>query len=510
MRTGDQYLKDLNDGRVVWVGDERISNVATHPKTCGYAQQIARFYDLHHRPDMQDVMTFVDDSGQRRSMMWFPHKDLETLQRRRHYMETVIRELGAGSVPRSPAANNYCLITYVDDPQPWSDQSLGTGGRDLTLGIKQFLDLVRDKDYNCALAFIDPQLDRSKPMSQDSPMLHVAETRDDGIVVRGVKSVVTGAPFADYFHLGVFYRPGLPGEQVIYGAVPVNTPGISMVCREPTGKESQCDDHPLASAGDELEAIVLFDDVFIPWERLFHLGNPEHAALYPQRVFDWVHYEALIRQMVRAELMVGLALLMTEHIGTYQIPPVQARLANLVQFHQTLRAHVLACEADGFLTPGGMYKPNVLLFDFGRAHYLENVSRMVNEVVDLAGRSALVFPTENQWNHPELHKWLEPLQRGAAGEPHDRLQISRAIRDLFLSDWGDRISVFEQFNGTPLLSLRMLTMKRAELSPSGQITELARQICGLGQRHDDAGEETNYSAQAEYARKQDALVKPRI
>lgn len=505
MRTGEQYLKDLNDGRVVWVGDERIDNVATHPRTRAHAQRIARFYDMHHRPDMRDVTTFVDDSGQRRSMMWFPHGDAESLQRKRHYLETVIREFGAGSAPRTPCANNYGLITYHDDPRPWSEQSVGTGGRDLTVGIRQFLELVRDNDYNCCLAFIDPQLDRSKESSQlDSPALHIIDTRDDGIVVRGVKAVSTGVPFADYIHLGVFFRPGLPSEQVIYGAVPVNAPGVTVVCRESTGREDQPADHPLASAGDELDASILFDDVFIPWDRVFHIGNPQHAALYPQRIFDWVHYEALVRQMIRAELMIGLALLMTEHIGTYPLPPVQARLAHLVQFHQTIRAHVVASEVDGFVTPGGMYKPNVLLFDFGRAHYLENVSRMVNEVVDLAGRASLIFPTEGQWNNPELRPWLEPLQKGAVGQPHDRLRISRAIRDLFLSDWGDRISTFEQFNGTPLLSIRMLTMKRAELSPSGQVTVLARQVCGLDQPHDTAERETTYNAQAEYARRLDA------
>nr|WP_272925040.1 4-hydroxyphenylacetate 3-hydroxylase C-terminal domain-containing protein [Streptomyces sp. SID8377] len=240
----------------------------------------------------------------------------------------------------------------------------------------------------------------------------------------------------------------------------------------------------------------------IPWDRVFHIGNPQHAALYPQRVFDWLHYQALVRQMVRAELMLGLTLLITEHIGTYQLPPVQARISQFAGFHQTLKAHVIACEEEGFTTPGGLYKPNVLMFDYGRAYYLENIARMVNEVIDLAGRASLIFPTEGQWQRPELRPWLEALQTGPAGRPHDRLKISRVIRDLFLSDWGDRISTFENFNGTPLLAIRTLTMKRAELSPSGPIADLARKLCGI----DGATEEqdTAYTAQADYARRQDA------
>lgn len=505
LRTGKQYLDALDDGRVVWVGDEKIDNLATHPKTRDYAQRIADFYDLHHRPGLRDVMTFVGDDGERRSMMWFRHTNKGELQRKRRYMETVIKELGGGAiVARTPDVNNFPLLTYMDDPTPWSEQSLGTGGRDLTVGIRDFYDFVAAGDLNTAPAFVDPQTDRSRESGQrESPALHVVETREDGIVVRGVKAISTGSPFADYIHIGVFFRPGIPGEQIIFGAVPVNTPGVTLVCRESTVKEGQHVEHPLAAKGDELDSIILFDDVFIPWDRVFHLGNPQHASLYPQRVFDWIHYHTLIRQTVRAELMAGLAVLITEHIGTYQLPPVKVRLAQLVGFHQALRAHLLACEDDGFTTTGGLYKPNVLLFNFGRAHYLENISRMVAELIDLAGRASLIFPTEKQWQQAELRKWLEPLQTGPVGRPYDRLKISRVIRDMFLSDWGDRISVFDNFNGTPLLGVRMLTMHRADMAPSGPLTELARKVCGIEEPAAD-DESTEYAAQAAYARRMDA------
>src|SRR5688572_9825457 len=112
MRTGDQYLESLSDGRVLWVGGDRVDDVTTHPKTRAFAHRLAQYYDLHHDPALQDVMTFVDDDGVRRSMMWFRHTDAEGLRRKRIYLETVIKELGAGSAPRTPASNNYTLTTY--------------------------------------------------------------------------------------------------------------------------------------------------------------------------------------------------------------------------------------------------------------------------------------------------------------------------------------------------------------------------------------------------------------
>ncbi|WP_206306819.1 4-hydroxyphenylacetate 3-hydroxylase N-terminal domain-containing protein [Streptomyces sp. F001] len=177
MRTGEQYLESLRDGRVVWVGGERVDDVTTHPLTRAQAQRMAKFYDLHHEPEMQDVMTFVDDDGVRRSMMWFTHTDAAGLRRKRVYLETVVRELDGGSTGRTPCANNYGLITYEEDPQPWSDQSVGTGGRDLTVGIRKFLDQLKEEDWNCAFAFIDPQIDRSKTTRGQERAAHRGDSR---------------------------------------------------------------------------------------------------------------------------------------------------------------------------------------------------------------------------------------------------------------------------------------------------------------------------------------------
>jgi aromatic ring hydroxylase len=507
LRTGEQYLAALNDNRIVWVGDEQIDNVATHPKTRGYAQRIAQFYDLHHRADLQDKMTFIDEAGERRSMMWFQHRSKEDLKRKRVYLETVLRELDAGAIPRAPDVNNYCLLTYIDDPQPWSDQSIGTNGRDLTVGIREFWELMRDGDLNATPTFVDPQTDRSKESAQQTgPALRIVKTSDEGITVNGVKAIGTGTPFGDWIHIGVFFRPGIVSEQIIYAAVRPNTPGITIVCRDSTVRDGESTEHPLAAKGDELDAVVIFENVFIPWNRVFHIGNPEHASLYPQRVFDWIHYQNIIRAAIKAELMVGLAMLITEHTGVYQLPPVKARLAQLVGFHQTCRAHVVAAEEEGFHTPSGLYKPSILMFDFGRMYYMEQTPKMVAELLDLAGRASLIFPTEGQWSRPELRRWLEPLQTGPIGRPYDRIKISRVIRDYFLTDWGGRIAMFENFNGTPLLGIRTLTMMRADMSPAGPVADLARQICGI----EAPSEVTDgtYDQQAAYARQQDAGRSP--
>src|SRR5262245_32885889 len=163
MRTGKDYLDSLNDGRVVWVGNEKIDNVATHPLTRDYAQRVADFYDLHHRPELRDVMTFVGEDGVRRSRQWQPQRNKEELLAKRRYCETVLREVAGGAFGRLPDVNNYTLLTYKDDPEPWEKQSIGTEGRNLAQNIRDFLKLAEDKDLNCPLNFVDPQADRSSP-----------------------------------------------------------------------------------------------------------------------------------------------------------------------------------------------------------------------------------------------------------------------------------------------------------------------------------------------------------
>jgi aromatic ring hydroxylase len=501
LRTGQEYLEALDDGRSVWVGDEKIDNVATHPLTRDYAQRVAEFYDLHHRADLEDMLTFVDEDGERRSMMWFRPHDVDGLARRRRYYEAIVRELGATAFARLPDANNSILLTYVDDPQPWEDASVGTEGRGLADNIRRWWDFVVEHDINIGPLFVDPQTDRGRDAAQaEGPALRVIESNDEGIVVEGVKAIGTGTAFSDHIHVGVFFRPGIVAEQIIFAMLPTNTEGVTIVCRESL-VEDDPQNHPMASRGDELDNMVMFDKVFIPWKNVFHLGSPEHAMLYPQRVFDWLHHHIIVRATLRAELMAGLAILMSESIGTSVIPAVQTRIAALVGFHQALKGQMLAAEYAGFHSPGGHWKPNILTVDFGRAYYLEHLPGMRHELLDLCGRAALIFPTEGQWEQPALRRWLEPLQTGPTARPMDRIRLSRVIRDFFLTDWGDRQMMFENFQGTPLMMIRFLTMRRAEFSADGPATTLARQMAGIEL---EAKDESEYLAQANYARAQDA------
>ena len=140
------------------------------------------------------------------------------------------------------------------------------------------------------------------------------------------------------------------------------------------------------------------------------------------------------------------------------------------------------------------------MFNWGRVYFLQNLGPMVDELIDLCGRSAIMFPTEKQWNNPAMRPWLEKLNKGATGEAYDRIKIARVIRDLYLTDWGGRLFMFENFNGTPLQTLLSLTMKRAEFTGSGPFAAFARKVCGLETARRRRSE---YKTTADYAKAQD-------
>src|SRR5690242_11661825 len=259
----------------------------------------------------------------------------------------------AASCPRTPDVQNYIMVTYADDPEPWETAAVGADGRGLARNIVEFYRHAMDRDLVCAPHFVDPQADRSSTDAHGtSPALRVVSTNDEGIVVNGVKAIGTGSAFGDFLHLGVFFRPGAKGDQIIYGVCPANAKGVTIVCRESVVKDDPVE-HPLASQGDELDSTVLFDNVLIPWQYVFYLCIPEQCKHFSLHCFDVLHSPALLRQPVHAAAVVWVEFLMSEDLVFVKLDAVQPRPVKIARLHKTVYAHSTASEALRFYTPGG-------------------------------------------------------------------------------------------------------------------------------------------------------------
>ena len=357
---------------------------------------------------------------------------------RREYHDYIFRHWSRGGMfTRPPASMLPVFYTLYQDPEPWESESQGHGGRPLAQNVRDKWEYLKSNDLSASPMFLDVQGDRSDPDSvADTPMLRIVDKSDDGIVVRGWKAIGTGVAFANEIFMGVLWKPGAIAEQIVFGLIPANHPGVTHVVR-PSLAAPDADpfDRPLASRGDELDGMAYFDDVLIPWDRVFHIGNPDHAKLYPQRLFDWIHAETQIRHVINAEMIAGLGILITEALGTAQAPIVASQVADLVRFRETCRAFTIAAEETGFISPGGLYKPNNIFVDFGRAYYLENVAQDDRNPDRLLRAGSRRLPTKADLDNPELGGALRRVAR-PQHQCRRPAKIFKQIHERFLTEWG--------------------------------------------------------------------------
>ena len=481
LRTGKEYLESVRDGRRIICGGEWIDDITTHPKTRGYTQRVAAFYDFHLDPEHREHLTFVDEGGIRRSKQWkLPHSKEDAVDKRKYY-DYIFRNFDAGMLTRLPCSNNTTLYTLVDDPEPWEEQTVFGKGQPMAQNIRNAWKEIRDGDLYTAPSFLDLQFNRAQDGSERVPMLRVVEERAEGILVEGWKAVGTGVVFSNWMNIGILWHLGTQPDQIIFIRVPTDQEGVTHVSRESYAKTGASDyDYRFSSQGDELDSMAYFDNVIVPWENVFHLGNEDHAKLYPQRIFDWIHVETQIRQVVNAELIAGLGLLLTESLGTSKHPVVASQLADMIRFRETCRAFTIASEETGNTTPSGLYKPNNIFVDLARAFYIENVNKHIETLTDLCGRSIMMQPTEADLDDEYIGPQLANALRGPHISARDKMKIVKVIRDRFYSEAGARHEIFERFNGTPVFLIKLLTMQRVEYAIDGPLVELARKVCDLG------------------------------
>ena len=305
----------------------------------------------------------------------------------------------AASFPRTPDTQNYMLVTYIDDPQPWEEAAIGAEGRGLANNIPTFWNFAMDNDLVCARISSIRRPTAPPNAHARSPALRIVETNDEGIVVNGVKRSAPARPSPTSCTWACSSAPA-SGRSDHLRREPGQYQGRHHRLPRERG-EGRSGRASAGLAGDELDIRPSVRQRPDPLEYVFHIGNPDHAKLYPQRVFDWVHYHALVRQAVRAELMAGLAILISEHLGTSKIEAVQSRLAKSSASSSDDRARA-ASRGPGFYTPGRPIQAGHPAVQLGPRLFPRELRLHGYELVDLCGRSAMLFPTESQWQDSKI------------------------------------------------------------------------------------------------------------
>ena len=402
IRSGREYLESLADGREVWLAGERITDVVGHPDLQGCARSIAGIYDLQGDPAYRAALTMAArDGGERDSLAFLVPRTPDDLRRRRAMIELLARRNG-GTLGRPPDYVPLILLGLLDQQEllVQADPRLGRN-------TGTYFEVCRDGDLCISHSFADPQIDRARP-SGELNYLHAAGRTPEGIVVRGFKTVATLAPLANEYLVLTPPRAGIIPAQVLMFAVPVASPGLRLVCREPFSRGGR----PLSSHFDEIDAWAAFDDVLVPWERVFLLDDVATLRKMWRNLNAWAYYHLLVRSAVKAELFVGVCTLVTKQIGTRKFQNVIEELAEVVRYLETLRSFLAASETGAVTTRSGLCMPAPGILTVAHMYAIEHHPRLLQSVMRLSGQSLLMAPGPADLDRPELRETLREPFRG--------------------------------------------------------------------------------------------------
>jgi 4-hydroxyphenylacetate 3-monooxygenase len=335
------------------------------------------------------------------------------------------------------------------------------GGAEYGERIVAYYEYCRERDLCLTHTFVTPQRDRSEGLQADDKndiSLRIVDENAEGMVVRGARILATLAPYSDELLVLPAPSKSYAGEfspQALALAVPVATPGLKFICRESFDIGRSAYDHPLGSRFEEMDAIAIFEDVLVPWERVFIRGDAVLCGnlFRHTNAFNHAIHQFMIKNMAKAELVLGVSTLICQTIKTDQHLHVQAMLGEMVDVVEAIRAFVRAAEADAEPDRNGVYVPLTETLLSARNYFPKIYPRMV-EMLQLLGSSGLMAIPSEANLESEIADDVETYFQSATLGGKERVRLFRLAWDIACSSFGQRQVLYERyFGGDPMRNL---------------------------------------------------------
>ena len=452
VRSGSEYLAGLQDDREIWTGGERIKDVTKHDATRRGAATLGDFLDRQSDPELEDTLTYVDEDGDRCGMSFKAPKSKEDIKAKgRAYCEWA--KWSHGMFGRTPDYKNASLMSFASAAQ-WLDQGVerGLGNADFKQNMINYYDHARKNDLVLTHTLINPQKSHAVAVEgkyDDEVALHVVKETDAGIIVKGARLLATLGPIAD--EIEVFPSTLLRGSQenvpfAFAFAIPIATPGLKLLARDTYDHGKSHFDAPLSSRFEEMDAVVIFDNVLVPWERLFMYREPllcNQAFAVTNAVTHMMHQVAC-GKLAKAEFMVGLMTSIARATGRDKDLHTKTMIAEVMMMTETVRALLFSAEEQAHEDQWGNYVPLRRPIDTSRNLFPKMYPRMV-EILQLMGSSSLMAtPSETDFSNEMSEDVLRYFQV-ANLEARDRVALYRLAHDVCVSGFGTRQALYERF-----------------------------------------------------------------
>ena len=452
VRSAAEYLSGLQDDREVWTAGERIKDVTTHPATRRGAATLATFLEKQSAPDLVDKLTYEDEDGDRCAMSFMVPKSKEDVKRRgAAYYEWAT--WSHGMFGRTPDYKNASLMSFAAASQ-WLDQGTerGKGKADFSQNMVNYYNHVRKNDLVLTHTLVNPQKSHAVAVQgkyDDEVALHVVKETDAGIIVKGARLLATLGPTAD--EIEVFPSTLLRGseENIPFAfafALPIATPGLKLIARDTYDHGKSTFDAPLSSRFEEMDAVVIFDNVLVPWERLFMYREPllcNQAFAQTNAVTHMMHQVAC-GKLAKAEFMVGLMTAIARATGRDKDLHTKGMISEVMMMCETVRALLFSAEEQSHEDQWGNFVPLRRPIDTSRNLFPKMYPRMV-EILQLLGSSSLMAtPSEADFSNamtPDVEKYFQVANL----EARDRVALFRLAHDVCVSGFGNRQALYERF-----------------------------------------------------------------
>lgn len=456
VKTAAKHLSSLNDGRDLFIDGERVADTTKHPAFRNAAASAAQLYDFQADAANLERMTFVSPtSGGRVNRLWQLPRTYRELVERRKAIEAWA-ELTCGMMGRSPdhvgssLAGMYMGMNVYEANDPARAKAL-----------RDYYHYARDEDLFLTYVIINPQADRSKATSEQPGEELVAQVVDEdseGITIHGAKMLGTSAPFANEIMVSGFM--GLqPGEEkfAFTAMLPLATKGLKLFSRKSYEQDAPSTfDNPLASRFDENDAVVFFDQVKVPWERVL-VNQDVHMAQaqwHETRAHVVQNFQCQVRLMVKLRFLVGIARKVAEINGIINIPQVRENLGLLAAKAKNIEGLVFAMESAGERY-GEYFVPNRSLLATSQVVAQTLYPEIVDLIRTLAGGGLIMLPSSyRDFGNADIAEIIGKTQRSSIVESKERVKFFKLAWDAVGSEFASRHTQYEMFYSGPAFVTR--------------------------------------------------------
>jgi 4-hydroxyphenylacetate 3-monooxygenase len=445
-KTGAEHLASLKDGRTVYIDGALVADVTEHPAFRKSVASAASLYDFQAAPENLELMTFAPEHANRRiNRAWqMPRSYAEMTSRRKAL--TAWAECSYGFMGRSPDHLASALV----------GQRIGLdvfkrGGEARAKAFADYFDYASSSDLFLTYVIINPQANRSKDWGdqEEDLVARIVDEDSTGVTIRGAKMMGTSSIMANEIFVANL-QPLKAGEEALAFccALEMNAKGLRVLSRKSyeAGAVSVYD-NPISSRYDENDAVIYFDDVKVPWDRLFvHRDVDLCRAQFhdtPGHIFQ--NYQSQIRLVVKLKFLVGIAHKLTETIGTSGMPQVREQLGRLAANVGMVEAMLHGMEASGEQV-GNYWIPNRHHLYSSQVITQELYPRMINVIRELAGGAFIMLPSSfRDWDNPDIAPLIRKTQRSSALDPEQKVKFLKAAWDAIGSEFGSRHTQYEMF-----------------------------------------------------------------